>query len=111
MVAPAVATARRPGPPGCPAHGCAARPGNRAIARSRGPSVLFSSMIVAGGVGVLGPERPLLEPGAAPVVAQVDDPQIAVLLARRIAVEHLGPHHRGRAVDGQDAGGQREELV
>jgi len=69
------------------------------------------SVVVAGSVRLLGPERPFLEPGAAPVVTDVDDPQVAVLLVRRIPVVHLGPDHRRPAVDGQDAGGQGEDLV
>jgi hypothetical protein len=67
--------------------------------------------VVACRVGALWPVGPLLEPGAAAVTGEPDDPQIAVLLARRVSIADLGPDHRRRAVDGKGVGGQGEDLV
>ena len=64
-----------------------------------------------GGAGPPGPVGPFLEPGAAAVVAELHDPQVAVLLAGRIPVADLGPHDGGGAVDGQDVGGDGEDLI
>ena len=61
--------------------------------------------------GALWPVGPLLEPVAAVVTGEPDDPQIAVLLAGRISIADLGPDHRRRAVDGKDVCGQGEDLV
>jgi hypothetical protein len=57
------------------------------------------------------PVGPLLEPGAAAVIGEPDDPQIAVFLAGRISAADLGPDHRRWAVDGKDVSGQGEDLV
>src|SRR5580704_10619360 len=57
------------------------------------------------------PVGPLLEPGAAAVIGEPDDPQIAVLLDRRISIVDLDPDHRRRVVDRNDVGGHREDLV
>src|SRR5215831_9875808 len=62
-------------------------------------------------VRLLRPERPLLERGAAPVVIETDNPQVAVLLADRIPVADLDPHHRRVAVGGDDAAGHAEHLI
>jgi hypothetical protein len=69
--------------------------------------------VVAGGVGVRAPwpVGPLLEPGAAAVIGEPDDPQVAILLAGWISIADLGPDHRHRAVDGNDVCGQGEDLV
>src|SRR6266571_8454434 len=69
------------------------------------------SLAVAGGVGASRPVRPLLEPAAAAVVTQPYDPQVAVLLAERVPVAHLGPHDRGVTVDGENFGGEGERLA
>jgi len=45
------------------------------------------------------------------ILGEPDDPQVAVLLAGWIPVADLGPHHCGRSVDGEDAGGQGEDLL
>ena len=58
-----------------------------------------------------GPERPLLETAAPLVVIEVQDPQISVLLADRIAVAHLRPDHGRGALDGDDLRREREDLV
>ena len=49
------------------------------------------------GVGLAGPERPLLKGRAPPVRSEADDPQVAVLLGDRTPVPHLEPHLRGVA--------------
>src|ERR1700747_1922400 len=69
------------------------------------------SQVVAGGGGAPWPVGAPLEPGATAVLGEPDDPQVAVLLAGWIPVADLGPHHRRRAVDGEDAGGPGEDLV
>jgi hypothetical protein len=52
---------------------------------------------VACGVSEPWPVGPLLEPGAAAVIGQPDDPQIAILLAWRISIADLSPDHCHRA--------------
>src|SRR5215831_16911980 len=67
---------------------------------------------MAGGmVRVLRPERPLLERGAAAVARETDDPQVAELLADRVSVADLHPHHRRVAVGRDDVAGHPEHLV
>src|ERR1039458_2173300 len=68
-------------------------------------------LVVAGRVGASRPVGPLFEPAAAAVVTQPDDPQVSVLLAERIPVADLCPHDRGRAVDGENLGGEREDIL
>lgn len=63
------------------------------------------------GVGVPWPIGPLLEPGAAAVTGELDDPQIPVLLVGRISVADLGPDYRCRALDSEDLGAQTEDLI
>ena len=48
--------------------------------------VAAAGRAVAGGIGAAGREGPLLEPGAAAVLAEPDDPQIAVFLAEWVPV-------------------------
>ena len=69
------------------------------------------SRIAGGGVRTLWPVGPLLEPGAAPVIAKPDDPQVPVLLAGRARVDDISPDHRRGAVNSEDVGGHGENLA
>lgn len=64
-----------------------------------------------GGIGALRPVGPLLEPVAAAVVGQPDDPQIAVLLTGRISIPDPGPDYRRRVIDSEDISDQGEDLA
>jgi hypothetical protein len=54
---------------------------------------------------------PFLETSTASVSGEAHDPQVAVLLAERLAIADLHPNHRGVAVDRDDVAGPRERLI
>src|SRR5829696_2967478 len=66
---------------------------------------------VSGGQRLPGPERPLLEGERSAVLAEADNPEVAVLAVDGIAIGHLDPDDGRLTVESDDLTGHREDLV
>jgi hypothetical protein len=98
------ATGRRPGTVGRQELG--SRTGGHARTGGGGGGAL-----AAGRPGLVRPEGPLLEQGGPAVRAEVDDPQVEVVLGHGFPVDDGDPRHAGVPVDREDLRRHGEHLV